>query len=422
MQAELGYDVLVVGAGPAGLAAASAAAEHGARVGVIDDNATAGGQIWRQERGRLRSPALQAWLTRAEVAGVELHPGAAVTQIGDGEVWCNDPGGATTRLEYARLVLATGARELFLPFPGWTLPGVTGAGGLQALAKGGWPVSGRRVVVAGSGPLLLAVAAHLRGAGAEIAMIAEQAPAPALAAFAARLPRSPSKLVQALRLQLRLLPRRVRTSTWPLRAEGDDRLEAVVLRRGDAERRVACDLLACGFGLVPDTVVAAHLGCALDGDRVSVDAAQQTSVEGIYAAGELTGIGGVDLAVAEGLVAGLAAAAVTVPPGILRRREREQRFAAALERAFRLRPELAHLPRPDTIVCRCEDVTWAQLQACAEARDAKLKARCGMGPCQGRVCGPALRFLRGWGHDSVRPPLFPVPASALVEMGRERRT
>src|SRR5439155_8490414 len=162
------FDILIAGAGPAGIAAACAASEGGGSIGVVDASPAAGGQIWRGET----SP----WLKRFDAARVEF---LAHTQVLDAP----SPGtllacsaGEPIELSFNSLILATGARELFLPFPGWTLPNVIGAGGLQALVKGGWPISDRRVIVAGTGPLLLAVAKYLRKRGATVPLIAEQAP------------------------------------------------------------------------------------------------------------------------------------------------------------------------------------------------------------------------------------------------------
>ena len=153
------------------------------------------------------------------------------------------------------------------------------------------------------------------------------------------------------------------------------------------------------------------LGCG-----VAVDELQQTGTAGIYAAGEVTGIGGLELSMVEGEIAGYAAAG---QPDAARRlfaaRERHRRFAAALERAFRLRQDLAELAADDTLVCRCEDVPLGRVRRCSGWREAKLHTRCGMGACQGRVCGPALEFLLGWKSESVRPPLFPARIRTLSE-------
>jgi NADPH-dependent 2,4-dienoyl-CoA reductase/sulfur reductase-like enzyme len=163
---------------------------------------------------------------------------------------------------------------------------------------------------------------------------------------------------------------------------------------------------------VPNTELASLLGCNLRGDFVEVDELQQTSVANVYCAGEPTGIAGLEAALLQGEIAGLACAGQKT--GSLRARNTaQQKFAARLETAFRLRPELRSLPALDTIVCRCEDVPYENLAGRSGWTEAKLQTRCGMGPCQGRICGPATQTLFGWTPKSIRPPLFPVPVSAL---------
>jgi NADPH-dependent 2,4-dienoyl-CoA reductase/sulfur reductase-like enzyme len=303
-------------------------------------------------------------------------------------------------MEASRLILATGARELFLPFPGWTEPGVFGAGGLQALVKSGLSVKGKRVMVAGSGPLLMAVAATLRKHGARVVGIAEQAPFGRIFSF---LRRYPAKLPQAMGLRARLIGVPYRTGTWPVRFE-----DGVVTLSGG--RRAGVDYLACGFGLEPNTEVAQLLGCRLDDGFVAVDSRQETTVAGVYCAGEPTGIGGLDKALEEGERAGAAATGQV----FRKRRTRTGEFVRDLAAAFHLDPRLFDLAEAGTVVCRCEDVPYEALRPYREWREAKLLTRCGMGPCQGRVCGPITSCLFGWTAGSVRPPLAPVPAGLVT--------
>lgn len=416
------YPVVVIGAGPAGLAAAAAAGEvlGPGRVALLDDNAAPGGQIWR--RGQSSPPrAAQAAEERMRRAGVVLECGLSVVDArrrSNGEiVLLGDRAGAAFACVASKVVLATGATELFLPFPGWTLPGVFGAGALQALYKGGFALAGKKIVVAGSGPLLLAVAQAFHGAGAKVVAIAEQAPRAAVMRFAARLPRYPRKLWQALGLFASLLPVRQLHSSWPLLAEGDGQLERVLLRTKKGKETIACDYLACGFGLVPSLSLARLLGCTVQGGRVVADELLQTSQPGIYAAGESLGIGGVLRAELDGQIAGFAAAGQEdAAQRLLPARRAEQRFADLLTTTYALREELRELVNDRTLVCRCEDVTWGEIRRHPAARDAKLKTRAGMGPCQGRVCGTALEFLAGYAPDAVRPPLFPVSAGVLAEL------
>lgn len=409
------FDVLVVGGGPAGIAAACCAAEAAARVAIADDNPALGGQIWRGEHASPSTREAAFWYQRLRELRVELLPGARVFAQAGARTLLAETDSGVCELTFRSLILATGARERFLPFPGWNLPNVMGAGGLQALAKSGWNVRGRKVVVAGTGPLLPAVAAHLKQYGADVCLIAEQASWQQLLPFTLSLWRHPSKLKDALRLRRELLGVRYLTACWPLAAEGKHKLESVTLRRGAKTWRVPCDYLACGFHLVPNTELASLLGCVLEDGKVRVDELQQTTVPAVYCAGEPTGIGGLELSLVEGRIAGYAAAG---RPGSARalfaNRNRMSRFAASLERAFALRPELKELARPETLVCRCEDVPLSRLREHSSWRAAKLLTRCGMGPCQGRVCGPALEFLLGWKPESVRPPVFPVRVESLL--------
>jgi NADPH-dependent 2,4-dienoyl-CoA reductase/sulfur reductase-like enzyme len=400
--------VLVVGAGPAGIAAALEAAGAGCAVTLVDALPEPGGQIWRGQWHGKAGLAAGRLFRALRQSAVELRLGRRViTAPGPGRLGLSGPDGVEVPA-YDRLVLATGARERFLPFPGWTLPGVLGAGGLQALVKGGLEVRGKRVVVAGSGPLLLAVAAHLRARGARLLAVAEQAPARALAALASGMLARPRLLAQAL--PFITLP--LRTGAWVTRAEGRDRLERVHL----GGRVLEADLLACGFGLVPNLDLAQMLGCALEAGLVAVDSLQETSVAGVYAAGEATGVGGADKALAEGRVAGLAAAGrADAARRLAPAAERARAWGRALDAAYALRPELRLLAEPGTILCRCEDVAVGAVQGFTRGRDARLHARCGMGRCQGRTCGPAAEFLYGWAPGGPRQPLAPTPCAELVQ-------
>jgi NADPH-dependent 2,4-dienoyl-CoA reductase/sulfur reductase-like enzyme len=318
-------------------------------------------------------------------------------------------------VEFGSLILATGARERFLPFPGWTLPGVMGAGGMQALVKGGLDPKGKRVVVAGSGPLLLAVAAGVAGAGARIEGIYEQAPLARLAGFGLTLLGQPSKLAEGACYRFATLRVPYRTGVWVVRAEGEGRVERVTLTDGRRQWTLACDWLACGFNLVPNLELPRLLGCRIEHGFVAVDSEQQTSVRNVACVGELTGIGGLDKALVEGQIAGWAAAGRKIEAlAMMPQAQRMQRFARRLERAFALRPELRALAEAETIVCRCEDVTRGELEGRGSAREAKLHTRCGMGACQGRVCGGATEFLFGWEKAGGRPPVYPAPVSTLA--------
>lgn len=408
--------VLVVGGGPAGIAAATVAAEAGRRVALLDENPQPGGQIWRAGLRHGASPgdAEGAWLRRLAASSVQIFPAtAAVGRRGERGLLAEGPQGAL-EFQFDFLILATGARERYLPFPGWTLPNVMGAGGLQAMAAAGLPVAGKNVVVAGGGPLLLAVAAYLRRRGARIRAVCEQSPWNALAALAPALISRPRLMLQAASYRWRLRATPYLAGWWPAAAEGRGKLEAVTVTDGSARRRIDCDFLACGFHLVPNLELPLLLGCRIHAGAVAVDDFQRTSIPHIFCAGEPGGIGGVDRALFTGQIAGLACSGrLREAASLAPRGRRLQRFSAGLERAFRLRDELRKLP-PETIVCRCEDTPLESLARFDCWRAAKIHTRCGMGPCQGRVCGPAVEYLFGWKVNSIRPPLYPVPLSTLL--------
>ncbi|MGC8550660.1 MAG: FAD-dependent oxidoreductase [Acidobacteriaceae bacterium] len=409
------YDVLVLGGGPAGIAAASSAAPH-ASVAIVDENPTLGGQIWRNAFAASASGPAAHWHQRIQQAPVtRLHglrvfhapvPGTLLAEAKDG----------LHILHYQKLILATGARERFLPFPGWTLPNIMGAGALQAMVKSGLPIAGKRIVIAGSGPLLIAAAAFLKKHHARVICICEQAPIRQLLPFTKQLVTNPQKLFQALQYRLQMLTAPWRAGWWPAIARGQSQLETITVTNGTRRYIIPCDYLACGFHLTPNTELPTLLGCAIQRGFVTVNAVQQTSIPNVYAAGEITGIGGLEKSLLEGAIAGYAATGQSdAARKLIPQRNKSLRFAAAIERAFALRPELRRLPAPSTHVCRCEDVSHSQLASHASWRNAKLHTRCGMGPCQGRICGPATEFLYGWPSESVRPPILPVRLETLAQ-------
>jgi thioredoxin reductase len=340
------------------------------------------------------------------------------------------------------VLLATGGYERVLPFPGWTLPGVVTAGGAQAMLKGGLVLPGRRAVVAGTGPLLLPVATGLAAAGAEVAALVESAAPAAFLRQARALAAEPVKLVEGAGYATRLLGRRTRLMFrhTVVAAHGDRRqrldsvtvaaLDAVGRERPGTRRRVACDTLAVGHGMLPHTDLAETLGCRLTGQAVQVDAEQRTTVPGVWAAGEATGIGGAALALAEGHIAGrsLAARLRGAEPdprawaAADRARTRLRRFFAALDEVYV--PPLTQLEviPDDTVVCRCEEVTAGAVREAAgmlgagDPRTVKLLTRAGMGWCQGRMCAPGVAAVAGCPPEPGRRPFArPVPLGVLAD-------
>jgi len=414
------FDVVVVGAGPGGIAAATVAAETGRSVCMLDDNASHGGQIWRGFRADAawkypHGRSFLDWTRRLQRTECEVWNGWQAIDAPAKSFLRLEHDGETRDIGFDNLILATGARERFLPFPGWTLPGVMGAGGLQALVKSGLDAEGKRVVLAGSGPLLLAVAAGLTKFGARIAGIYEQARLGRLAAFGFSLLSQPAKLLEGARYRLNTSYAPYRTGCWVVRAEGHGRLEQVTVTDGRKQWTLTCDWLGSGFHLVPNLELPRLFDCRITEGYVSVDDLQQSSVPHVACVGELTGIGGVEKALLEGQIAGLAAAGRDREAHALaRHRGQFERFAMRMDRAFALRPELRSLADAETLICRCEDITHAALQECGSWREAKLHTRCGMGACQGRICGTAAEFLFGWERTGMRAPVLPAKASTLA--------
>ncbi|WP_330299123.1 FAD/NAD(P)-dependent oxidoreductase [Streptomyces sp. NBC_00503] len=473
-------DLAVVGAGPAGLAAAVTAAGLGLRVVLLDSGECPGGQFYRHPApglGAARPEALHhGWAAFAsrEAALREHEEAGRITYLPLHHVWTvvpgqgqepgrswtlhavvgpgftadahadADPGATATTAATVRagaVLLATGAYERQLPFPGWTLPGVVGAGGAQAMLKSGLVLPGKRVVVAGSGPLLLAVAGSLAAAGARVPVVVEAASYTGYARHVPTLLRNPAKLVEGatygsalLRHGVRLLARHAVTE-----AHGTGRVEAVTVARLDRDwrpvagtaRRIPCDAVAVGHGLVPQLELATGLGCATlhspDGTvALELDPGQRTSVPGVWSAGETGGIGGAQLALAEGEIAAHAIAGRPVPARLVRTRTRLRAFAAAMAGAHRSGPGWTGWLREDTDVCRCEEVPASRIREAVEdlgARDArtvKLLTRAGMGWCQGRMCGPAVAALAGEEPAPDRRPLScPVPLRHLASLPEE---
>ncbi|MFE6170999.1 FAD-dependent oxidoreductase [Streptomyces sp. NPDC056464] len=445
-------DLVVIGAGPAGLAAAVAAAGQGLEVAIVDSAAQAGGQFYRQPASGLRARRPRAlhhqWRTWERLG--DALTGSDVRFLAGHHVWAveRDSDGFAVHalvgpeqrepavVRSAGVLLATGGYERVFPFPGWTLPGVVTAGGAQAMLKGGLVVPGRTAVVAGTGPLLLPVATGLAAAGVEIAALVEAAgPGDVVRrarALAAKLPEGAGYAARLLRHRVPLLGRHT-----VVRAHGEDRLTGVTVAaldtdgrvRPGTERHLPCDTLAVGHGMLAHTDLAETLGCRLDGQTVAVDDEQRTDVPGVWAAGESTGIGGAALALAEGHIAALSAAARlkgSAPDparwaAAARSRTKLRRAAAALDAAYPPPARWSDQVTDDTLVCRCEEVTAGAVReavdelGAGDVRTVKLLTRAGMGWCQGRVCGPAVAGLAGCEPAPSRGPFArPVPLGVLA--------
>ncbi|EDY55399.1 oxidase [Streptomyces sviceus ATCC 29083] len=456
-------ELAVIGAGPAGLAATLAAAARGVHVTLIDSAAEAGGQFYRQPAPGLGARRPQAlhhqWRTWERLRdGLRTHVQAGrVRHLTDHHVWIVERRGAVGLTVHAlrgpeqeepaevradAVLLATGGYEKVLPFPGWTLPGVVTAGGAQAMLKGGLVLPGRTVVVAGTGPLLLPVATGLAAAGATVAALVDSADPTSFVRRSRALAARPDKVAEGAGYAGLLLRHRVRTLLrhTVVEAHGAERLEAVTIAALDRDgrvrpgtrRRLVCDALAVGHGMLPHTDLADALGCRVDGTDVHVDDEQRTDVPGVWAAGETTGIGGSALSLAEGHIAGRSIAARLagrVPDrgewaAAARTRKRLRAFFAAVDSVYAPPAHWAEQVTDETVVCRCEEVSAGAVReavrelGAGDLRTVKLLTRAGMGWCQGRMCEPGVAGVAGCAQTAGRRPFArPVPLGVLARAG-----
>jgi NADPH-dependent 2,4-dienoyl-CoA reductase/sulfur reductase-like enzyme len=453
---EDSYDLAVIGAGPAGMAAATQAAELGIETVLLDEQDSPGGQIYRSvTETPLRDPAILGEAYRRGTALVEALRGSAAHYVPEATVWTVSRdgeigvsvGGSSRLLRAKRVVVATGALERPFPIAGWTLPGVMTAGAAQILLKSAAMVGSGRVVLAGTGPLLWLLAAQYLRAGGTIATILETMPRsnpgralPFLPSFlASSYVREGFALVGEVRRRASLV-----RSVIALRAGGGDRLTDVTYRTaGGLEVTLRADTLLLHQGVVPNVNLALAIGCKHVWNEAQLcfvpvlDAWGQSSVETVAIAGDGGGIAGAVAAEARGRLAALDAACrfgridkaardrlAAAHIGALREAQRGRRF---LDRLFRPAKRF-RVPRGQTIVCRCEEVTARQVRdaaALGRIGPNQLKAflRCGMGPCQGRLCGLTVTEMLAEAHglppDEVgyyrlRPPVKPITVGELA--------
>ena len=450
----------VVGAGPAGLAAAGQAAELGLAVTLIDAFALPGGQYYKQtppELGETAAPdgnARQLW-AGVEQKAVRLLAGTSVWGIfpeeGAYTLCLYGPQGTPRRLKAQTVILAPGAYDRPAPFPGWTLPGVMTAGAALAMVKHQHVLPGRRILLSGTGPLQLVLARHLIDAGAELAGVLDANPFPwngwrhagAVWGQWARL----GEGWEALRT-MRKAGVGIRWSHCVQRALGDGRVEQAVIgsvagrepRRGG--ETVLVDTICLGHGFTPSVQLSRLAGCEHRYQQVQRayvplrDEGLQTTLEGLYVAGDGAGIGGKDVAQWEGRLAALSAAKklgrdvdTNKVSAVQQALARQRRFAAVLDDLFPTSAHLADLLTDDTVLCRCEEITVGEIRRAVEDGATTVSAirmltRAGMGRCQGRMCGgPVAELLarelgqpvEAAGQSTPRPPIVPVPLGDLAE-------
>lgn len=462
------YDVAIIGAGPAGMEAAITASRAGAKTVLIDAFPEAGGQYYKPVPAAFEAHGK----TRTEEEGgrlVKSLAGLPVTKIYNAQVWGifkednmedwmialygqDAPGRVFARAT----VLANGAYEIPVAFPGWTLPGVITCGAALTLVKTQRVQPGRRALVTGAGPLMLSAAAHMIEAGMDIAGVCE---------LNRVLPRGvvygPAMLGHRYRLSegIKYIRTIIRNKTpyrigWSVvEARGDEHVEEAVIAKVDesgapiagTERTLRVDTIVCGYGLSPNTELAGMLNCKLDyqkkrGGWVPVrDEWLQTSTPGIYAAGDCAGVCGAENSRLEGRLAGAAAGLQTgfitrqaaeeikrdLAPGL----EKQRRFGDLMGDLFSLKQGVASLATDETILCRCEEITKQEVLAaiqdeCDSVTWVKRKTRSGMGMCQGRTCGHLIAQLlaqetgqdrEALSPDTHRPPVRPIPLRTLEE-------
>jgi NADPH-dependent 2,4-dienoyl-CoA reductase/sulfur reductase-like enzyme len=473
-----GTELAVIGAGPAGLAAAITAARAGVQVTLIDEYPQPGGQYLKGASYPNGSPPVSATerqgrtlLPELAQLEIELRLQTLVWGLEEKRLALHGSVGVDW-LEAEAIIVATGAREVVVPFPGWTLPGVMTLGAAQLLAKGHGVLPGKRVLLAGSGPLLLPVANELAQQGAEVVAVLEATHPGQWLSHGMAVWGNWDRLGEGWHywrgLRQAGIPYRFgRTVIWvegssPSPSGGGPgrghELERAVVAQIDregypvsgTEESYDIDTLCLGFGFVPNVELTQLAGCEhrFDPQRggwvPTVDERLETTVSGLFAAGETAGIGGAGAAMLGGRVAGLTAARrlghvdeaqlVGALARLAGQRQRLQRFGAMLNTLFFPRPGLNAITTRETILCRCEEVSagevWAAVANNGVASLDALKnwTRVGQGPCQGRTCGPILTRLvtqeagcsaERAGCFRVRPPLKPVALGELASGGNQ---
>jgi len=455
-------ELLVIGAGPGGLSAAIAARQAGAQVVVVDERSQAGGQYFKQlgvETARNRAADRQhregaALIETARSLGVDIRSGVMVWGAFDPDGYAAVAEGRSYRFQPQATIVATGAYERGWPVPGWTLPGVMTTGAAQTLWRTARRLPGKRVLIAGNGPLNLQLAAELIEGGAVVVAVVEAAKRPGLAqlgALCAMAVASPALVRDGLRYHLRR------------RAGGAEMIHGMVvgsidkaghglrvrLVAADASRHehqeFEVDVVCLGYGFEPSNELLRVLGCGHDFDPTRRhlvtrrDDRGRTDVATTYALGDCTGLGGARAALAEGTLVGLCAAedlGRKIDAMLTARRAeaasmlaRHRHFQRALWSLYAAPGYSARLATPETLICRCEEITFGQVEAAlaetmSEVGAVKRRTRLGMGRCQGRYCAPVLEALMAERMGAERgeftgfAPRVPVKPVSIEELAQ----
>ena len=448
MTEPVAFDVAIIGGGPAGQAAALALAEYGISIAVIDEQTRPGGQILRQPPRRTANwlpgrsyAALKNQLDRFEALDhLTWLGGCSVLDCQSGRIITHGLGG-TQEIAARHILIAAGCQDLAVPLPGWTLPNVYAAGGIQALLKSQHVLAGERILFAGTHPLQLVIAEQIVRAGGSVAAVLFAQPQRAMIGPLLRAPITAARRARDL-LAGGGAMRTLRAAGVPVvfgagltRVNGTDRVESAETTAGT----ISCDALGLCYGFVPQSAIPRMAGAFVTlagpagGWRCMHDDWMRTSVSGIWVAGELTGVAGAEAARAGGTIAGIGIARDLglITPANAETAARAARRALAQHRAFAALLDAVadprdYLPKPqaDTLICRCEDVALGSIASAiatgASANAVKLATRCGMGLCQGRNCEPTLlRLLADAGRSAdpgftARFPARPVTIGDLL--------
>jgi thioredoxin reductase/bacterioferritin-associated ferredoxin len=451
----------VVGGGPAGLSAAVEAARAGVSSVVIDENQSLGGQIFRQmpsdftsrnekKLGKYHQKAVSLLKEVAEFAGkIEVYTGCLVWGLFEEKRLALMRNNQLEVLKADQIVLASGAYDRPVPFPGWTLPGVFTAGGVQAMMKGQRVLPGTRFLVAGSGPLQLTLADQLLRNGAKVVAVVEATSITQLWRYLPSLLNGPALMLEGLRFLTTLKLHRVPylQSHILVRAIGSEEVEGVVVASADKEWRPVpgteqvfeVDSICLGYGLIPNNDLARLCQCAhhydskLGGWVTSCDENMETTIPGIFVVGDGRQIAGFAAAMDQGRLAGIFAAhnlgyldgetAGNLARPVRNSLKRRLAFQEALGEFYAIRPGLYSLPRDDTLICRCEEVNLIDICRAIQAGsthpdDIKRRTRAGMGFCQGRMCSSSIQGIlehqlgvrpEAVGQIRARTPVKPIP-------------